>query len=54
MSDDRLEQCRRRLDELDDAELDDGALDARADGLEFVHGTLVAELDDLLDRDRRR
>lgn len=54
MTDDRLQQCLHRLDELDQTALDAGALDAAVDGLEFVHGALLAELDDLLDRDRRR
>jgi hypothetical protein len=48
VSDDRLEECRSRL-----AHVSDEALEAQADTLEHVHLALVAELDDLLDGDRR-
>jgi hypothetical protein len=51
VTDDRLEQCRSRLEGVSEH-----PLDAQADTLEFVHRSLVAELDDLLDgeRDDRR
>jgi hypothetical protein len=45
---DRLDECRNRLEEVDEQ-----PLEARADTLELVHRSLVAELDDLLDGDRR-
>ena len=44
MSDARLDECRRRLGETADADLE-----VRAEVLEQVHRALVAELDDLLD-----
>lgn len=59
MSDDRLDQCRERLEVMQrsgESSMTDGGgelpLEARADALEFVHRSLVAELDDLLDGDR--
>jgi hypothetical protein len=48
MTDERLDACRRRLEHIAEHELPQ-----RADALEFVHRSLVAELDDLLDEDRR-
>ena len=67
MSDERLDACRQRLDLMQrsgrsrDDDLmqrsgrshDEMSLEARADALEFVHRSLVAELDDLRDGDRR-
>lgn len=55
MSDDRLDECRERLDLLQPGATpgDEVSLEARADALEFVHRSLVAELDDLLDGDHR-
>jgi hypothetical protein len=68
MSDERLDACRQRLDLMQrsgrshDDDLmqrsgrshdDELSLEARADALEFVHRSLVAELDDLRDGDRR-
>lgn len=68
MSDERLDACRRRLHLMqrgggshDDDLMQRGggshdgemSLEARADALEFVHRSLVAELDDLRDGDRR-
>jgi hypothetical protein len=56
MSDDRLDECRERLDLLQaggGTPGDEVSLEARADALEFVHRSLVAELDDLLDGDHR-
>ena len=52
MSDARLDECRRRLAAIDlEAPGGDGStssLETAADALEFVHRSLVAELDDLL------
>lgn len=48
MTDDRLEESRWRLEQVAEQ-----TLEAQADTLEHVHGSLVAELDDLLDGDRR-
>lgn len=48
MTDDRLEESRWRLEQISDQ-----TLEAQADTLEHVHGSLVAELEDLLDGDRR-
>jgi hypothetical protein len=48
VTDDRLEECRWRLEQVSEQ-----TLEAQADTLEHVHGSLVAELDDLLDGDRR-
>lgn len=59
MSGDRVDECRERLDVMrrsgEPSLTEDGGdlpLEARADALEFVHRSLVAELDDLLDGDR--
>jgi hypothetical protein len=48
MSDERLDQCRERLERAAGQ-----GLPQQAEALEFVHRSLVAELDDLLDEDRR-
>ena len=55
MSDERLDACRQRLDLVQRGggpHDDEMSLEARADALEFVHRSLVAELDDLRDGDR--
>ena len=49
MTADRLDACRDQLEGTDQQ-----SLEAQADTLEQVHRALVAELDDLLDGDRRR
>jgi hypothetical protein len=46
MSSEQLAACRTRLERVADE-----TLEQRADTLEFVHRSLVAELDDLLDGD---
>ncbi|HSK96076.1 MAG TPA: hypothetical protein VK891_05610 [Euzebyales bacterium] len=48
MTADRLDDCRDQLEGVDEQ-----PLEVRADTLELVHRALVAELDDLLDTDRR-
>ena len=48
MTIDRLDDCDRRLDDVAAQ-----PLEAQADTLELVHRSLVAELDELLDTDRR-
>jgi hypothetical protein len=51
VTDERLNQCRSRLEGVAER-----PLDAQAEALELVHQALVAELDDLRDgeRDSRR
>jgi hypothetical protein len=45
---DRVDDCRDRLEGVGEQ-----SLERQADTLELVHRSLVAELDDLLDGDRR-
>jgi hypothetical protein len=48
VSDERLDECRARLEQAAEH-----GLPEQADALEFVHRSLLAELDALLDKDRR-
>jgi hypothetical protein len=48
VTEERLDACRSRLEHVAEH-----GLGEQADALEFVHRSLVAELDDLLDEARR-
>jgi hypothetical protein len=48
VTEERLDACRARLEHVAKESLPE-----QADALEFVHRSLVAELDDLLGEDRR-